>query len=47
MFVLIGVGFLVCAGAAFQFPMTATITALVLYVLSEIVGFVTAPWTLF
>ncbi len=46
MFIAIGVGFLVCAGLAFQFPMTATITALVLYVISELVGFVTAPWTL-
>ncbi len=46
MFILIGVGFLVCAATAFMFPMTSTITALVLYILSEIVGFITAPWTL-
>lgn len=46
-YIATGLTFLGCAGLIFKFPMTCAITAIVTYVLGEIIGLVMFPFGLF
>lgn len=46
MYIAIGVGFLACAALIFKYPMVSSITAMVVFLIGEIVGLILNPFAL-